>query len=147
MKNIKLKIESFLIDRDSTEQQMELMTDGQIYEVDDEIYLIYDESEITGNVGCKTQLKIMQNNVELSRIKDEDNIHSEMKFNKNERYEGFYDTPYGSIPLELLTNELRSDITPDGKGCLFIDYTICLKGLVENRARLNIEVFQGDYNE
>jgi hypothetical protein len=43
--------------------------------------------------------------------------------------------------MEVLTNKIVNDLKPDeGKGNLFIDYEISLKGLSESRSLLNIEV-------
>ena len=48
------------------------------------------------------------------------------------------DTPFGPIPLEVLTNYVRSSITEEGGGGIDIDYEISLKGLMEGRNTLNI---------
>ena len=43
--------------------------------------------------------------------------------------------------MEVLTYKIINDLEPDeGKGKLFIDYEISLKGLTESRSLLDIEV-------
>ena len=59
-----------------------------------------------------------------------------MEFQKGKRYEGVYETPYGSVDLEILTNDI--DIKNPEK--ISIDYSLLLKGLMESRNQLDIEV-------
>jgi hypothetical protein len=42
--------------------------------------------------------------------------------------------------MEVLTNEIRNDITHVGEGSLDIDYCISLKGLSEGRSKLSAEI-------
>ena len=39
-----------------------------------------------------------------------------------------YDTPFGAIELEVLTNRLENNLTEEGGGNLDIDYSISLEG-------------------
>ena len=55
---------------------------------------------------------------------------------------GFYDTPFGPIEIEILTNELNSTVSEEGCGELNIDYEVSLKGLLEGRNHINITVMQ-----
>ena len=48
-----------------------------------------------------------------------------------------YDTPFGAIELEVLTNRLENNLT-EGGGNLDIDYSISLKGLMEGHNQLSI---------
>ena len=50
------------------EDQMEFITDGQLYVRDDSVYMIYDESEVSGMTGCKTTLKVKGDSVKMRRI-------------------------------------------------------------------------------
>ena len=67
-------------------------------------------------------------------------IDTELRFEKGKRYQGYYDTPYGPIEMEVLTNDLASTVTPEKGGTIAIDYSVSLKGVAENRSRLDIEV-------
>ena len=69
-------------------------------------------------------------------------IDTEICFEKGKRYNGFYDTPYGTVEMEVLTNELTNTVNAADGGVVDIDYNISLKGLTEGRSRLNIEVSQ-----
>ena len=57
MKDIMLKITGKQFSGDISEDQMEFITEGKLYEKGDSTYLIYDESEFSGFPGCKTTLK------------------------------------------------------------------------------------------
>lgn len=63
-----------------------------------------------------------------------------IQFEKGKRYRGLYDTPYGAIEMEVLTNNFKKNLDSEGKGTIDIDYNISLKGLSESRSTINIEV-------
>ena len=65
-------------------------------------------------------------------------VGSEIKFEKGKRYKGLYDTPFGPIEMEVLTNKLENTLSEQGDGHIDIDYSISLKGLLEGRNKLNI---------
>jgi len=110
-----------------------LSTDGRI------TYISYDETELSGMEGYKTNLTIEPGSITMSRSgKDQDDTI--MCFEKGRRYHGIYSTPYGSIGMELLTNDVTGYM-PDGEvSKLSIDYDISLKGLSESRNTLEIEI-------
>ena len=64
-----------------------------------------------------------------------------VEFKKGERFYGMYETPFGPVGMELLTNDV-SGLTDDGDGrqTLSIDYHISLHGLMESRNKLDIEI-------
>ncbi len=138
MKNITIKIVGKHIHDNVEEEQMEFVTEAQMYEKNEVLYIIYDESEFTGMVGLKTRLRLEGDNLRLSRI-GETGINSEMRFEKGERFEDSYDTPMGPVEIEVLTNEFFNSMTYEATGRLSVDYNISLKGLTEGRSKLDIE--------
>ena len=68
MRDITLKIVGKQCYDNTEEDQMEFVTDGQLYVRDGSVYMIYDESEVSGMVGCKTTLKIKGDSVKMRRI-------------------------------------------------------------------------------
>jgi uncharacterized beta-barrel protein YwiB (DUF1934 family) len=141
MKDIMLKIIGKQITKDAEEQQMEFMTEGKFYEDEDALYLTYAESEFSGMLGCTTSLKITGERIEMRRFGDGASTETEMEFEKGKRFKGFYDTPYGAIEMEVLTNDVKNNIRrEEAKGSLNIDYHISLRGLSEGRSRLDIEI-------
>jgi len=140
MKDIMLKIIGKQMSADMEEVQLEFITEGQIYEENKSLYLVYEESEFSGMPGCKTKLEFSDGEIRMSRLGDDIGLDTEIKFVKGERYKGYYETPYGAIEMEVLTNEIENSLSADGSGSVNIDYEVSLKGLSEGRNKLNIEV-------
>jgi uncharacterized beta-barrel protein YwiB (DUF1934 family) len=142
MKDVRLKIVGKHIYEDVEEDQLELVTEGKLYQRGGKIYLTYDESEFSGMQGCKTRLTLSDNVVRMARHGSAVGIDTEIHFEKGKRYNGFYDTPFGTVEMEVLTNELINTVDPASGGVVDIDYNISLKGLTEGRSRLKVEVTQ-----
>lgn len=140
MKDITLKIVGKQISENAEEEQIEFVTEGKLYERGDSLYFIYEESEFSGMPGCKTSLRIKGDSLRMKRLGAPETTGTAIEFEKGKRYTGLYDTPYGAIEMEVLTNDLRRDLDSEGRGTIDIDYNISLKGLAESRSRLNIEV-------
>lgn len=141
MKDITLKIVGKQIYRDVEEEQIEFVTEGKLYEKGDSLYLIYEESEFSGMPGCKTSIKVTGDSLRMKRLGTYDaSGNTAIQFEKGKRYRGLYDTPYGAIEMEVLTNNFKKNLDSEGKGTIDIDYNISLKGLSESRSTINIEV-------
>ena len=140
MKEIMMKIIGTQMNADMEEDKMEFITEGKLYQKGDSMYLLYDESEISGMPGCKTRLKLKGGTIKMKRIGEKVGIDTEIEFEKGKRYTGYYDTPFGAIEMEVLTNHIENNLTSEGKGTLDIDYHISLKGLAEGRNKLNIQL-------
>lgn len=141
MKDIMLRIIGKQVTGESEEEKMEFVTEGRFYEKDDSIYLLYDESDFSGMEGCTTSLKITGDKVRMKRYGDTISLDMAIEFEKGKRFKGFYDTPFGAIEMEVLTNSVVNRIQSGaGKGSLDIDYHISLRGLSEGRSLLNIEI-------
>ena len=147
MKNITLKIKgSYVYDEVHEEDQIQLITEGKMYIKGDIIYLTYDESQLSGMEGCKTRLKLDGSSVSMTRKGSAVGIDTELRFEKGKRFSGYYDTPYGPMEMEVLTNDLVSAVSTEGFGKITIDYNISLKGVAENRNLLAIEVIGQEEN-
>jgi len=141
MKDITLKIIGTQVSPDNEEDTVEFVTEGQLYEKNGALYLLYDESELSGEAGCKTTLKIRDNVVRMKRFMgNNQGTYTIMEFEKGKKYSGIYNTPYGPIELEVLTNTLESNLSEEGTGTVNIDYHICLRGLAEGRNKLAIHI-------
>jgi len=138
MKDVLVKIKSRQINNETGEDEMEFVTEAKLYRRNGTIYLLYDESEFSGIPGCKTRLRLRGQELQMKRLGEGAGIGNEILFKKGQRFTGLYDTPFGPIELEVLTNELANDITEEGKGSVDVDYDVSLKGLAEGRNTLNI---------
>ena len=138
MKEIMVKIRGSQVSKEAGEDSMEFVTEAKLYEKGEAMYLIYEESELSGIPGCKTRLKFKGDQVQMKRIGKDGSMGHEIRFEKGKRYSGFYETPFGAIEMEVLTNKLENSLSFDGAGQVDIDYSISLKGLFEGRNKLNI---------
>ena len=117
---------------------MEFITEAKLYKRGEALYLIYEESELSGIPGCKTRLKLKGDEVQLKRFGKGAGAGSEIRFETGKRYTGYCETPFGAIEMEVLTNRLENTLSEHGDGQLDIDYNISLKGLMAGRNRLSI---------
>ena len=140
MKDIMLKIIGKQFSGDEAEEQMEFVTEGKLYEKNGATYLIYEESEFSGFPGCKTSLKLKGDTIRLKRIGDGTEYGMEIEFKEGQRFSSKYDTPYGPRGMEVRTDSVTNDLSPEGYGKIGVKYQVSLGGMAEGRNELNIEV-------
>jgi uncharacterized beta-barrel protein YwiB (DUF1934 family) len=124
------------------EPGMEFITEGRFYTRGKSVYLVYDESDFSGMEGCTTSLRITGDKIRMKRYGEDVPDGTSIEFEKGKRFSGWYETPFGSVEMEVLTNDIDNRLTGEGKGSLNIDYHVSLKGLTESRSRLSIEIMQ-----
>ena len=83
---------------------IEFTTEGRFYAKGNTTLIQYDETELSGMEGCTTSLTITPTRVRMRRSGEQLHDSTEMIFEKGKRLHGIYATPYGSIPMEVLTN-------------------------------------------
>ena len=137
MKEVMVKITTNQVNEQGEEDIMEFVTEAKLYKRGEAVYLIYEETELSGIPGCRTRLKCKPDEVQMNRYGEGAGIGNEIRFERGRRYSGLYDTPFGAIELEVLTNRLENNLT-EGGGNLYIDYSISLKGLMEGHNQLSI---------
>ncbi len=142
MKDITLKITGKQVSADNDEDQMEFITEGKLYERNGATYLIYEESEFSGMPGCKTSLKLTEESIRMKRVGKGAVFGAEFVFEKGKRFKSNYRTPYGEFAMEVLTNNVINNLSPEGIGDIHIDYHVSLSGMTEGRNYLSIEVTQ-----
>ena len=122
------------------ETAMEFITEGRFARKGDALYLIYEESELSGVEGYTTSLKVTGGKVRMKRYAGEGGVQTAVEFEKGRKFTGWYETPFGAIEMEVLTNEIDNQLDPDGAGKLGIDCSVSLKGLTESRNLLQFEI-------
>ncbi|EOD01679.1 DUF1934 domain-containing protein [Caldisalinibacter kiritimatiensis] len=137
MKEVKLKIVGKQINEDGEENVIELVTEGKFYKKNDSIYLVYDESEISGMDGSTTTLKIQDDKVMMKRFGSN---NSKLIFEKGKKHKTGYQTPYGILDLEVITNKLNVDIVDGGKGSLSLSYRLNISNTMETKNELDIDI-------
>ena len=145
MKDIMLRITGKTVRQDEGDEKqediMEFVTAGQLYHRGATTFIKYPESELSGMEGCTTSLIITKDKVKMRRTGQPLAADTEMEFKKGERFYGMYETPFGPVGMELLTNDVTglTDIG-GGRQKLSIDYHISLRGLMESRNKLELEI-------
>ena len=124
---------------------VEFTTEGRFYSKGNTTLIQYEESEISGMEGCTTSLTITPSRVRMKRSGENLQDNTEMIFEKGKRLHGIYSTPYGSVPMEVLTNSISGlNMPSDERDRLSIDYSISLKGLFDANKTLDIEILSKD---
>ena len=137
MKEVMVRIKSMQVSREAGSDEMEFVTEAKLYKRNGALYLLYEESEFSGMPGCRTRLRLRDDEVQMKRFGEGAGIGNELRFKKGSRYTGLYETPFGPIEMEVLTNDVASTISEEGTGQVDIDYEVSLKGLLEGRNRMN----------
>lgn len=137
MKEVTLKIKGKQVDTKGEENIIELVTEGKFYRKNNSVYLIYDETEISGMEGSTTTLRIQDEKVMMKRFGSNT---SKLVFEKGKKHKTEYNTPYGSMDIEVLTSELNIDISDSGKGTIKLVYWMSIPNLVESKNQLTINI-------
>ena len=114
----------------------ELMTEGVMTINGDEITLTYQETELTGMEGTTTCFLIQEDCVELRRT---GGVNSQIIFQRGKRHSSLYETPWGTIQVDVSTTALNHRLTSRG-GILDIRFNIAVDHQVtgENRFRVRV---------
>ena len=140
MRDITLKITGKQVYDTHEEDQMEFVTEGQLYERNNAIYMVYDESELSGMAGCKTTLKLAGDTLRMKRI-GQAGAGTEMYFEENKRFSSTYNTPYGPMDLEILTRSVENNFDMASlSGRIAVCYDVSLQGMAEGKNKLEINV-------
>jgi len=124
----------------SDDDALEFITEGRFTRKGDALYLIFEESELSGVLGFTTSLKISGGKVRMKRYGEEGGIQTAIEFEKGGKFTGWYETPLGAVEMEILTNDIDNRLNPEGTGTLGIDCSVSLKGLSESRNMLRFEI-------
>ena len=115
----------------------ELATEGVMtIREDGEMVLTYQESEITGMEGTTTRFTIRGGTVVLERA---GLIVSRMEFKQGERSSSFYETPWGTMAVDIATTKLAHRLTERG-GVMEIAFTIAVNHQVTGENRFKVRV-------
>ena len=144
MKNIMLKITGKTVfahgpnikPEDRTEDTIEFTTAGTMASRGGITRICYDETELSGVEGCKTMITFNGQKLKMQRSGKDLPNGTIMEFEEGKRYHGLYETPYGNIGMEILTNS----VTFESDNKVSVNYSLSLQGLVESRNELDIEV-------
>jgi uncharacterized beta-barrel protein YwiB (DUF1934 family) len=120
---------------------VEFITEGKLSTRGSTTIISYDESPLSGMTGCKTSLTITPKKVKMRRTGEDMDGETVMEFEKGKRHESVYETPYGPVSMEVLAHEISAlEPVSDRESRMSIEYAVSLRGLMESRKILDIEV-------
>lgn len=137
MNEIRLKITGTQITPDGEKDTIELMTEGKYYKKNDCIFLVYDESEISGMEGSTTTLKIGKGQIMMKRFGSSE---SKLIFEKGIRHKTMYGTAYGNMEMEVTTSKIDIEADEEGLKRLDLCYRLNVCGNASMRNELCVEI-------
>lgn len=141
MKDIRIRITGKQFIGDDTEEKMEFITEGKMSNRNGAYYFMYDESEFSGFPGCKTVLKLVDNeSLKMKRIGGSTGYGAELVFSKGEKFTNSYITPYGTFDMEVMTENFTSNFDEAKGGSISIDYHVIFSDLAEGYNKLKIDI-------
>ena len=120
------------VDPDATE----LMTEGTMELTESGMRLNYQETELTGMAGTSTTFEVRGPRVILTRS---GKVNSQMVFQKGRQHSSLYETPWGTMTVDIATSQLANRISDRG-GILDIHYSIAVEHRVAGRNQFKIRV-------
>ena len=114
----------------------ELGTEGVMTIDGGEISLAYEETELTGMQGTTTRFTVQGDTVVLERT---GTIISRMEFKQGERSSSLYETPWGTMVVDIATTKLAHRLTERG-GVMEIAFTIAINHQVTGTNRFKVRV-------
>lgn len=121
---------------DQDDDSVELVTNGHFYKKDDNYYITYKESELTGLGSTTTTVKIENERVSVIRFGD---TRTHMIFEQGEKHISYYDTGAGALTIGISTRRIRKRFTPQGMR-LTIDYAMEINNSLTGENAFDITV-------
>ena len=124
------------------EDNIEVTTEGFLYNKGKSTYITYDEVEDGGLENTKTILKLEgDDKLQIRRYgKDEGAGMMDMQLEEGVHNITRYVIPTGNLEREIYTNKVESSLDEDGFGKISGDYKIKMEPYVNLRNKLEIEV-------
>lgn len=135
-KDVLITIKGLQNYEDQDEDSIELVTKGTYYQKDEDYYIVYKESELTGLGETTTTVKIEPNRVTVIRFGD---TQSHMIFEEGEKHVSYYDTGAGALTIGISTKQIRKAVN-SFSATLMIDYTMEVNNSMVGENAFNISV-------
>ncbi len=119
-KDVLITIKGLQNYEDQEEDRVELVTRGSFYLKNDDYYITYKESELTGLGSTTTTVKIEPERVTVLRFGE---TRSHMVFEEGQKHISYYDTAAGALTVGISTKRIQNRLNARG-GRLMIDYAM-----------------------
>lgn len=128
------------IKNEEDKDNLEFLTEGDLYKESDGACVTYEESEVSGMEGTVTTLRVDKQKVSVIRLGTTNSI---MEFESGKRNLTWYSTPFGDVTMGILTKDVMvnyNDLKEPTK--VMIDYNIEIEGITNSQNVLNIKITQ-----
>lgn len=129
-------ISVFSGENENDAQPISVTTPGEFYERNNCYYAIYKETEISGMEGTTTTLKIKPDKFSILR---KGTTSTKMEFEKGKKAFSLYNTPYGTLELEINTKDLQIAINDKG-GKVCVKYELNISRQAHQLTNLEVEI-------
>jgi len=138
MSEIMIEIKSTIEQIDGEVHTIEMVTEGELYQKNGSIFLMYYESEVSGMEGSKTMLKISDDTITMTRLGQ---TNSKIIFDINHPMTSVYHTPYGAFDMNVETESLEKSMDLENlSGYIDIKYQMILEQLSSSKNHLEIKI-------
>ena len=120
--DIIIQIKIIQTDSDGQTQVIKFETPATIVIKGDSTYINYKEKSVDTGELTKTSIKVNKDSINIIRFGD---FSSNISFNEKRDYSCQYETPYGTIDMNIVTNKLFKQIENDNIE-ISLDYNINL---------------------
>ncbi len=123
---------------DGEKETISLDTRGRYAVRNNKIYIIYDESAMTGYENTTTTIKVSGSGVSVSR---KGRFASKMDYISGEKSLCYVNTPYGQVGAAVTTEKIDYDFGERG-GTLNMDYLLDAdnRNFIKNNMTVNVEI-------
>ncbi len=136
MKEVRIKINAQQ-ETDGEVDEMELITEAEMFHDGEWTCYRYEETEIMGMAGTTTTLKVKEGKIQMIR---EGELLTQMDFETGKTYRSSYQTAFGELSLQIDTLSLSYSLDPNGYGKVEISYKLSIDGTLQSVNRLNMAI-------
>ncbi|MBQ0018500.1 MAG: DUF1934 domain-containing protein [Clostridiales bacterium] len=123
------------------EDSIEILTEGTMYDKNDALYILYEESKELMSENIRTLLKLKEDTLRIRRYTADDDDDMDMELRQGVRNITRYKLPMlASMDIEVYTNKLEKNLNEEGYGTISVDYRIKFDKIFTRRNILEIEV-------
>lgn len=135
-KDVIITIKGLQSYEDQEDDRVELVTRGNFYQKDEDYYITYKESELTGLGSTTTTVKVEPERVTVLRFGD---TRTHMIFEEGQKHISYYDTAAGALTVGISTRRIQKRLSDQG-GQLMIDYAMEINNSLTGENAFDISV-------
>ena len=115
---------------------IELVTEGTMEHLDGGWLICYDESDLTGLAGVKTEFRVETDKVILTRS---GKLNSQMVFQAGVRHDSLYQMEFGTLMISVCASRIIAQLDEDG-GFVDLVYDIELEQSTAGEVDYHLEI-------